>query len=81
MLLEAAGLRQVYMLDRVEADLAKGFPLACGWWQVWLCVPPTFLSPACPIEPSNLACYVFNELNQTFAFWAPNSRLRLVLQP
>ena len=49
--------------------------------QVWLCVPAWFLSPACPIKPSDLACHVFNELNQTFAFWGPNSQLRMVPQP
>ena len=49
--------------------------------QVWLCVLASVWVPTCPIAPSDLACHVFNELNQTFAFWGPNSQLRLVPQP
>ena len=48
--------------------------------QVWFCVPASVWVSACPIAPSKLACHVFNKLNQTFAFWGPNSQLCLVLQ-
>ena len=44
--------------------------------QAWVCILHQFAHPACP-SPPDLACFVFNERSGLFAYWGPNSQLKL----
>ncbi len=46
--------------------------------QAWVCVHvnSAFAGAGCPLPP-DLACYVYNEEEGTFAYWGRNSILRL----
>lgn len=51
--------------------------LMSGEVEVWACVLRRFDHPACPAPP-DLACYTFNEVSERWAYWGPNSLVKLV---